>query len=250
MASRQADLSITRCASIWCEVARQAPRVQCLTNTVAQPITANLLLAAGARVSMATHPAEIAAMARGADAVLINLGTLDAAREAAVPLILAAMALAQQPLILDPVFVELSPVRLALARSIVARGPVIVRGNPSEVAALRAAVTPAQAMGSVWAVTGAVDAITDGVRTAHVANGHPWMTAVTGLGCAAGALVAACAAVEPDRLAAATTALLALGIAGERAAAFADGPGSFAVRLIDMLARLDAATFLDRARLS
>ena len=67
------------------------------------------------------------------------------------------------------------------------------------------------------------------------------MALVTGLGCAAGALIAACAAVEPDPVKASTAALLAFGVAGELAAKRAQGPGTFAAAFLDVLAGLDAA---------
>src|SRR5690242_15749812 len=62
----------------------QAPKVHCITNTVAQPITANVLLAAGAIPSLTTYEAEIGAFVRSADAVLANLGTLDPERRRAI----------------------------------------------------------------------------------------------------------------------------------------------------------------------
>jgi hydroxyethylthiazole kinase len=208
----------------------QRPRVQCLTNTVAQAITANVLLAAGARVSMASHPDEVVAMTTSADALLINLGTIDAARIAAVDVLLAETAVLQKPRVLDPVFVQHAPLRRALAGRIIAAGPLIVKGNAAELAAL---ALPAEA---IRVETGPVDRITQGAVRIDVPFGHRWMADVTGLGCAAGALIAACAAVEPDPLAAAAAALTILGRAGERAAARSAGPGSFAVALLDALA--------------
>ncbi len=71
-------------------LAARRPRVQCLTNTVAQAITANVLLAAGADASMAVHPDEIVAMTLSADAAIVNLGTPDEGRERAIAM-LAAM---------------------------------------------------------------------------------------------------------------------------------------------------------------
>ena len=76
------------------------------------------------------------------------------------------------------------------------------------------------------------------------------MADVTGLGCALGAVIAACMAVEPDPIKAATAAVLAFGVAGEVAASHSTGPGSFAVAFIDALASLDAATLSDRARVT
>ncbi len=73
------------------------------------------------------------------------------------------------------------------------------------------------------------------MRLAAIANGHPLMARVTAMGCAGSALVAAFLAVEPDAWTATAAALLALGVAGEVAAARARGPGSFAVEIIDAL---------------
>lgn len=63
------------------------------------------------------------------------------------------------------------------------------------------------------------------------------MTRVTGVGCALGAVMAACAATaDPLEAAACASALFAAG--GERAAASNPGPGSFAVGFLDALAAL------------
>jgi len=71
---------------------------------------------------------------------------------------------------------------------------------------------------------------------------------VTGVGCAAGALIAACCAVESDFALAAAAALTAYGVAGEIAAGRCRGPGSFAMELIDAVAALDEAVL--RARMA
>lgn len=220
----------------------RAPRVQCLTNTVAQALTANCLLALGAQVSMASHPDEVVDMCRGAGAILINLGTLDAAREAAIPRVLAAEDLRAKPLVLDPVFVQNSPMRMALAQKVIARGDAIVRGNPAEMAALKPRFDSRAR--TTLVTTGAVDLIETGAHRLTVRFGHPLMTRVTGMGCAAGAVIAAFAACERDPCIAAAAALTVFGIAGQRAAERAMGPGSFAVAFIDDLARIDGTIIL------
>ena len=55
----------------------RSPRVHCITNTVAQAFTANVLLAAGAIPSMTIAPQEISEFAARADALLVNLGNFD-----------------------------------------------------------------------------------------------------------------------------------------------------------------------------
>jgi hydroxyethylthiazole kinase len=78
---------------------RSAPRVQCLTNTVAQAITVNCLHALGVRASMATHRDEIVAMSRSADALLVNLGTIEPVRLEALARLLKEDSLSDKPLV-------------------------------------------------------------------------------------------------------------------------------------------------------
>jgi hydroxyethylthiazole kinase len=242
-----ARLDAAGVAAILARVAATKPRVQCLTNTVAQNITANMLLAFGAIPSMAIHVDEVAAMARGAAAILINIGTINAESELAIPKLLEAARDQGKPLVFDPVFVELSPLRQHVAREVLQLRDVVVRGNVTEMAALGPALEDARERNLTLVTTGKVDLIRGQGGEFHVAHGHPLMTKVTGVGCAAGALIAACCAVESDPARASAAALTAYGIAGEIAAERCRGPGSFAVELIDALAAIDEATL--RARM-
>ncbi len=237
-------LDAARVASVLARVAETRPRVQCLTNTVAQNITANMLLAFGAIPSMAIHVDEVAAMAEGAGAILINIGTINAESELAIPKLLEVARERGKPLVFDPVFVELSPLRQHIAREVLRLPNLVVRGNATEMTAL--AFDLASAEGVTRVTTGKVDRIESGAASFSVAHGHPLMTKVTGVGCAAGALIAACCAVEKDPAIAAAAALTAYGIAGEIAAERSRGPGSFAVELVDALAGIDEATLAQR----
>ncbi len=244
MSAASASLDAAQVASILARVAERRPRVHCLTNTVAQNVTANMLLAVGAIPSMASHPEEVAAVAAGAGAILINLGTISSEGERAIPKLLDVARERGLPLVLDPVFVELSPLRMRLAQAVLRLPGVSVRGNAAEMAALDPAL--ARAQGVLRVTTGRIDRI-EGAGSAYlVAHGHALMTKVTGLGCASSAVVAACRAVEPDPALAAAAALTAYGIAGEIAAGRAAGPGSFAMHLIDALAGLDEAALAAR----
>ena len=73
--------------------------------------------------------------------------------------------------------------------------------------------------GTVVAVSGPVDHLTDGDRVVRVGNGHPLLTRVTGVGCALGAMMAGFAAVVDDPLLAAVAATATLTVSGDRAAA-------------------------------
>lgn len=233
-------------AAILARVAEVRPRVQCLTNTVAQNITANMLLAFGAIPSMAIHVDEVAAMARGAGAILINIGTINAESELAIPKLLEVARDQAKPLVFDPVFVELSPLRQHVARDVLLLPNIVLRGNATEMAALEPAIAAARDRNLTRVTTGKVDRIEGEAGCYRIAHGHPLMTKVTGVGCAAGALIAACCAVESDPARASAAALTAYGIAGEIAAERSRGPGSFAVELIDALTEIDEATLRER----
>lgn len=236
-------LDAARVAAVLARVAELRPRVQCLTNTVAQNITANMLLAFGAVPSMAIHVDEVAAMAEGAGAILINIGTINAESELAIPKLIEVARDRAKPLVFDPVFVELSPLRRHIAREVLRLPNLVVRGNATEMAALSFDLAAARNLTRV--TTGKIDRIEGAAASYSVAHGHPLMTRVTGIGCAAGALIAACCAVEADHAVAAAAALTAYGIAGEIASERCRGPGSFEVELIDAVAAMDEATLTE-----
>jgi hydroxyethylthiazole kinase len=232
-------------------------RVHCITNTVAQNFTANMLLAAGCLPSMTISPEEVAAFVSGADALLVNLGTFDAGRREAVGAAVKSATLGKLPWVLDPVLIDRSPPRADFARTLIAAAPQAVRLNGAEFAALSGGPGSPEALTDfarrhrmIVALSGEIDCVADGTRLARIANGHPLMAKVTAMGCAGSALVAACLAVEADAFAAAAAGLALLGIAGELAGQQAKGPGSFAVAIIDALAGLDDATVIKRARVS
>ncbi|MEJ1161661.1 hydroxyethylthiazole kinase [Prosthecomicrobium sp. N25] len=238
-------------------VRARRPRVQVITNPVAQTYTANMLLAVGAAPSMTSAPEEIAAFIAVSGSLLVNLGILDRARREAS---LTAVEVAREmgvPWVLDPVKVDISPPRLAFATHLLGMEPDFVRANHAEFVGF-GSDAPGEAQARAFAVehlttlalSGPVDIVTDGRRLARVGNGHPMMDRVTAMGCAGTAVAAAFRAVEPDALVAATAALVVMGIAGEVAAETARGPGSFAIAILDALYGLDADTIRERARLS
>lgn len=251
----------------------RAPLVQNITNFVAMDLAANLLLAAGASPAMAHAGEEVEEFVTLAAALTVNTGTFTPDWvEAAVAAAAQAVATGT-PWVLDPVGCGATKFRLTNATRLAQIRPSVIRGNASEIAAL-AGASAAQAggkgvdstlaadavleqaarlarrCGTVVAVTGAVDLVTDGRRVVRVANGHPLMTRVTAVGCALTALTGAAAAVCPDPLRAAVDALAILGVAGQRAAAVASGPGSFRVALLDALYALEPEELDAEARIS
>jgi len=241
-------------ADILARIRARRPRVHCITNSVAQNFTANMLLAAGAIPSMTTDPAEIREFVASADALLVNLGTLDAARQAAIQ---AALEEAQgrMPWVLDPVFVDRALSRATFALELAARRPNVMRLNDAEFSALAEEQPTPEALGryareraTVVGLTGDPDIVSDGARTLSIRNGDPLMAQVTAMGCAASALVATCLAVETDAWRATAAGLLLIGIAGELAAARALGPGTLAVGILDALHGLDQQAIVEQAK--
>jgi hydroxyethylthiazole kinase len=231
------------------------PRVHCITNAVAQNFTANALLAAGAVPSMTLSADEIGAFVARSGALLVNLGTFDRERRKATERAVEVARHDNIPWVLDPVFVERAPPRAVFANILIARGPSVVRLNRAEFVAL-AGGEPTKSALAAYAhenaltigLSGETDMVTDGERIATIGNGHPLMAKITAMGCAASALVAACLAVEPDAWRATAAALTIVGVAGEMAAAKSEGPGSFAVAIIDALHNLDGPTLIAHAR--
>jgi len=221
---------------------------------------------------MAHAPEEVAEMATMAGALVLNIGTLT--NEWVDSMVLAGRAAnaAGVPVVLDPVGAGATLLRTRSAQRILKEVDVtVVRGNAAEVASLAGraaeirgvesisagadigdlATAAAAALGCTVAVTGAVDAVSDGDTTFRVANGHPLLASVTGTGCMSSAITGCFCAVNRDRaLGAAVEALVALGVAGEDAAAQSRGPGSFHVALYDALFALSPDAIDARARVS
>lgn len=242
-------------ADILARTRARAPRVHCITNSVAQAFTANVLLAAGAIPSMTLSPDEIGAFVARADALLVNLGTFDRERREAAAAALEVAAERRLPWVLDPVFIDRSEPRAAYAQTLVAQNPDAIRLNRAEFTALAGAEPDDGALSryaldtlAVLALTGTVDRITDGAKFLSIENGHPLMARVTAMGCAASALNAAFLAVESDPFVASAAALLCFGVAGGIAGERASGPGSFGAVIIDALYALDHQTLMEKAR--
>ncbi len=123
-------------AALLDQLRTRKPRVHCITNAVAQNFTANALLAAGCVPSMTLSPEEIGPFVVRADALLVNLGTLDRERREATEIAVRTAARENIPWVLDPVFIDRSAARAAFARELVARGPQAMRLNCSEFSTL------------------------------------------------------------------------------------------------------------------
>ncbi len=244
--------------------------VHSITNYVVMNSTANTLLAAGASPVMAHAQEEVVEMASLAGAVVLNMGTLSPSWVTAMRMAGAAANRIRTPVVFDPVGSGATSYRTLTARSLASELDIaVVRGNASEILSMsgldtvtkgvdaahdvdeaaKVAVQLAEDLGSVVAITGEVDLVTDGKTVLRIEAGHPLMGRVTGTGCASTVLVAAFCGGQANTVAAAAGALAFFGLAGERAAETAAGPGSFQVALYDALAALEPADLKAAARI-
>jgi hydroxyethylthiazole kinase len=221
------------------------PRIHAITSPVAQVLTANGLLALGAIPSLTTNAEETETFITSANGLLLNLGMLDRERFDVIPIAAQTATAMRCPFVIDPVFADRSVRRRALARTLLASGPSIVKLNASEAEAFSRDIPET----TTRLITGPVDLIRLGRKEARLANGHVLMERVTATGCLLGAILAASCAVENDPFPAAIAGVSILNIAAEIAAKEAAGPGSFAVRLIDALATLDYSDIQRRFKL-
>ncbi len=235
------------------------PLIHHITNYVTVNDCANITICAGGAPVMADAPEEAGEMAGFAGALVLNIGTLNTG---IIGSMIRAGKVANErkiPIVLDPVGAGATRLRTESTRRLLDELEIaIIKGNAGEIGVLAGAdakvrgVDSAGVTGDIVGITrdfagdtgitivtsGATDIISDGRRVLFVENGHPIMGAISGTGCMASSVTGVCAAVSPDTVTAAATALAAFGLAGERAAAKSRGPGSFKPALFDEMAAL------------
>jgi hydroxyethylthiazole kinase len=213
-------------------------------------------------------------------AVVLNIGTL---HERTIQAMYAAGQAANQlgiPVVLDPVGAGASGLRTeTAARLIRAVKLAVIRGNLSEMKALAGqaagtrgvdasaadaverdslrAVTDfakslAQKTGSVIALTGAIDVVSDGVRCCAIHNGHAMMARITGTGCMCSSLVGACCGATDDYAVAAAAGVMVMGVAGELALEALQsaglGSGSYRSYIIDAVSHMTGQVLVERGK--
>lgn len=222
-------------------VRRRNPLVQCITNFVTVNDCANIILAAGGSPTMAEHPQEVDEAVRKAQALVCNMGAIDKVE---------AMILAGReanrlgtPVVLDPVGAGGTQLRRdAVKRLLEEVHFSVIRGNASEIrylagqqtagsgvdvsapdeitedklsGAVAMAAELAGKLGSVIAISGRIDVISNGITTCVLRNGCATMARITGSGCMLTALIGAFCGANADAFLAACTAMAAMGISGE-----------------------------------
>lgn len=261
------------------QVREKRPLVQCITNFVTVNDCANILLASGASPTMAMDIREVEESVEGVQALVCNLGAI----EHVDSMILAGKRANQllKPVVLDPVAAGGTSLRRNLSAKLLSEVAfTVIRGNASEIRSLALGngsgsgvdvgdldvITEenlkesvkfiqefARKTGSVIAVSGVVDVISDGNQTMILQNGCETMARITGSGCMVTTLIGGfCGAVPEDPFMAACAAMAVMGVCGELAEErrLKNGTGNATFRndLIDAIFNLKEEQFKEKVR--
>jgi len=222
-------------------VRQEKPLVQCITNFVTVNDCANIILAAGGSPTMASHPLEVEDAVCSVQALVCNMGAIDK-----VDAMILAGKTANRlgiPVVLDPVGAGGTQLRReAVKRLLDEVHFTVIRGNASEIRylagqqctgsgvdvsdldeitednldpAVSMAADLAERLGSVIAISGKIDVITDGRESCVLYNGCATMARITGSGCMLTALIGAFCGGDQNHFAAVCSAVAAMGICGE-----------------------------------
>ncbi len=234
------------------------PLVLNLTNVVTMDFMANAQLAIGASPLMTIAEEELEELIHIANAVNINIGTLNNKFNQRILKAAHIAKTLKKPLILDPVGAGASTLRTQTAKTLLPYCDII-RGNASEILALAnishqtkgvdsthntydakdAAQQLAKTHHCIVVVSGAIDYLTDGTQDINLPYGSPLMPRVVGMGCTLTAVIAAFAGAHEPLFDAAHAATLYFGLCGNAAEKTTTGPASFQQTFIDTLYQAD-----------
>ncbi|MDI3548888.1 MAG: hydroxyethylthiazole kinase [Halanaerobiales bacterium] len=241
------------------KIKQEKPLIHHLTNYVSANDSANITLSLGASPVMADNPAEVEEVIALAGALVLNIGTIGQGKEGGF---FKAVRKANQlniPVVLDPVGVGASSFRKKVVQELLEKNRIeVIKGNLAEIKSILEIPTKVRGVDSadeskdnqkiaqkmaetyrlISVITGEEDVISDGEEIITVKHGHPLMGQLTGTGCMTTSLIGCFLAVEGKPLIAATGGVLLMGLAGEKAAARASGPGSLRWRLQDEIYKI------------
>jgi hydroxyethylthiazole kinase len=190
---------------------------------------------------MASHPLEVEEAVRNVQALVCNMGAIDGVEA----MILAGKEANRlgKPMILDPVGAGGTQLRRdAVKRLLDEVHFTAIRGNASEIrylagqqtigsgvdvsdldeineenlsAAISMAADLAEKLGTVIAISGKIDVISDGRKTCVLRGGCATMARITGSGCMLTSLIGAFCGAWDDPFMATCAAMVAMGISGE-----------------------------------
>lgn len=248
-------------------VRKSVPLVHNITNYVTVNDVANVLLACGGSPIMSDEAEDVEDITSVCGGLNINIGTL---HKTSIEGMFRAGKKANElghPVLLDPVGAGASALRTNTALGLMKELKLsVIRGNISEIKTLALgsgttkgvdadvadAVTEesldeavafvkkfAEETGTIIAVTGAIDLVSDGKTCYVIRNGRPEMGKITGTGCQLSGMMTAYVTANPDHpLEAAAAAVCVMGLAGEigwSRMQEGDGNATYRNRIIDAI---------------
>ncbi len=253
-------------------VKSNVPLVHLITNYVTVNDCANIVLACGGSPIMADEISEVCDITSICKATVINMGTLN---ERTIKSMILAGKKANElshPVIFDPVGAGASRLRNETALTLLKEVKFsVIRGNVSEIKFLASGISStkgvdvsdedvitndnidstinmakslAKTTGSIIAISGATDIVTDGNKTYIIKNGHSMMSMVSGTGCMLSAILGAFASANYDNILDATAcAFSAFGLSGEkvykRLCEIDGGTSTYKTLLIDFMSKMN-----------
>ncbi|MDR0724289.1 MAG: hydroxyethylthiazole kinase [Endomicrobium sp.] len=239
-------------------IRKTSPLVHHITNWVTIADCANVVKVFGGSPVMAHAPEETSEMASIADAVVLNIGTLNNSTIEAMKQALTAANKKDIPVVLDAVGVGATKYRNEKIKELLEYKVAVIKGNASEIAstaginAITKGVDTGEVLGDITniaatlardqecvvVVTGKEDICTNGAEIIKVKNGSPMMAQIVGTGCMAGSVIGTFCAVEKDYFFSAIAGLVCFEIAAENADKTSEGPGTFKTKMFDKITTL------------
>ena len=247
------------------------PLVVHYTNEVTINDCANVTLALGASPLMSYSYEEVEEVIGISSAVVINIGTMNSSR---LDLFVQAGKAANKyskPVIFDPVGVFATKTRSEFVNKLLNEVKFdVVKGNVAEIKYIcgldvngkgvdsfddvedisEIVKKAAKRLECVIVATGVIDYVSDGKNVIKIENGTAKLKGITGTGCMTGSLIGSFLGTGKNRLESAAMGTLVMGIAGELADEGNTPLGSFKVKLMDNINKLNKNLIEENARIT
>ncbi|MBM6754425.1 hydroxyethylthiazole kinase [Lactobacillus alvi] len=218
------------------QIKAQRPLVLVVTNFITAGAVANVLSAAGMSPMMPSDFHEATELTQLADAVTINIGSVDSDQAALIDAVMATATQLSKPIVLDPVAVSASQARQSLVQSILKKGVTLIRGNASEIAYLAGIQSQARGIDAgdennpaylaqlcaqkqhcLVVLSGPIDYVSDGKTTVECTMGSPMMPKIVGTGDMLSAFLSGCLSLPISQFEAVKFGTEYFGQVGQRA---------------------------------
>lgn len=258
-------------------VRKNVPLVHNITNYVTVNDVANVILACGGSPIMSDEPEDAEEITTICGGLNINIGTLNKRSIEGMHRAGKKAGELHHVILLDPVGAGASALRTDTANDLMKEIHfTAIRGNISEIktlalgsgttkgvdadvadavtednldSAIRFVKNFASQTGSIVAITGAIDLVSDDKRCFVIRNGRPEMGKITGTGCQLSGMMTAFLVANPDALLeAAAAAVCTMGLSGEIGWSHmqkGDGNSTYRNRIIDAVFNM-TGEMLDR----